>query len=50
VVVTVGVHFGSIGRRGLDSGVIGITRLTPQVQRAQEVLGVNLDLQAAPLR
>jgi hypothetical protein len=50
VVVTVGVHVGSIGLPGLDSGVIGITRLTPQVQRAQEVLGVSLDLQEAPLQ
>jgi hypothetical protein len=46
VVVTVGAHFGSI----VDSGVIGITRLTPQVLRAQQVLGVNLDLQEAPLQ
>jgi hypothetical protein len=46
VVVTVGVHFGSI----VDSGVIGITRLTPQVLRAQQVLGVNLHLQEAPLQ
>src|SRR6266480_3010604 len=41
VVVTVGVHLGT----SFDSGVIGITRLTPQVERAQQVLGVDLVLQ-----
>jgi hypothetical protein len=30
--------------------MIGITRLTPQVERAQQVLGVNLVLQEAPLQ
>ena len=44
VVVTVGVHIGT----SFDSGVIGITRLTPQVERAQQVLGVDLVLQTAP--
>ena len=44
VVVTVGVHLGT----SFDSGVIGITRLTPQVERAQQVLGVDLALQLAP--
>jgi len=44
VVVTVGVHIGT----SFDSGVIGITRLTPQVERAQQVLGVDLALQTAP--
>ena len=43
VVVTVGVHIGT----SFDSGVIGITRLTPQVERAQQVLGVDLALQTA---
>src|SRR6266513_920286 len=43
VVVTVGVHLGT----SFDSGVIGITRLTPQVERAQQVLGVDLVLQTA---
>jgi hypothetical protein len=50
VLVTVGVHTASIGSGGLDAGMIGITRLTPQVERAQQVLGVNLDLQKAPLQ
>src|SRR5258708_26118689 len=31
VLVTVGVHTASIGSGGLDAGMIGITRLTPQV-------------------
>ena len=44
VVVTVGVHIGT----SFDSGVIGITRLTPQVERARQVLGVDLVLQTAP--
>jgi hypothetical protein len=50
VAVTFGVHFGSVGVLGMNGGVIGITRLTPQVLRAQQVLGVNLDLQEAPLQ
>ena len=28
---------------------MGITRLTPQVNRAEQVLGTQLDLQTAPL-
>ena len=50
VLVTVGVHTGTIGLGGLDAGVIGITRLTPQVERAQAILGVNLELQLAPVQ
>jgi len=48
VLVTVGVHTASIGSGGLDAGLIGMTRLTPQVERAKEVLGVDLVLQLAP--
>ena len=48
VLVTVGVHTASIGSDGLDAGLIGMTRLTPQVERAQQVLGVDLALQTAP--
>src|SRR5437773_2923755 len=48
VLVTVGVHTASVGSGGLDAGLIGITRLTPQVERAQQVLGVDLVLQTAP--
>jgi hypothetical protein len=48
VVVTVGVHTGSIGAGGVDAGISGITRLTPQVERAEDVLGVGLTLELAP--
>jgi hypothetical protein len=43
------VHTASIGSDGLDAGMIGITRLTPQVERAGQVLGTNLVLQVAPI-
>jgi hypothetical protein len=48
VVVTVGIHSRSIGTSGIDAGVVGITRLSPQVARAQQVLGLSLSLQTAP--
>ncbi|HYC54957.1 MAG TPA: hypothetical protein VEL28_08455 [Candidatus Binatia bacterium] len=48
VLVTVGIHTGTIGSDGIDAGVIGITRLTPQVERAEEVLGIELMLGTAP--
>jgi len=48
VLVTVGVHTASVDSDGLDAGMIGMTRLTPQVERAQQVLGVDLALQTAP--
>jgi len=48
VVVTVGVHTGGIGTGGVDAGIAGITRLTPQVERAEDVLGIGLALQTAP--
>ena len=48
VLVTIGIHSGSIGSGGLDLGVIGITRLAPQAARAEEVLGISLTLQRAP--
>lgn len=48
--VTVGVHTGSLGLAGGDAGLIGITRLTPQVARAQQILGANLVLQSAPVQ
>lgn len=49
VLVTVGLHADSIGADGIDAGLIGITRLAPQVARAEEVLGLDLTLQTAPL-
>lgn len=49
VLVTMGVHTaGSIGLAGGDAGLVGITRLSPQVERAQQLLGTNLVLQTAP--
>jgi hypothetical protein len=47
VLVTVGVHTGSIGTGGLDAGVVGITRLAPQLARAASMLGVGLTLVTA---
>jgi hypothetical protein len=46
--VTVGAHTGTLGLAGGDAGLVGITRLTPQVERAQQVLGTSLVLQSAP--
>jgi hypothetical protein len=50
VLVTVGVHSSSIGTGGVDAGVVGITRIAPQVARAEQVLGTSLGLQTAPLQ
>ena len=47
VLVTVGVHTGSIGLP-TDAGFIGITRLAPQEARAEQVLGTALTLVTAP--
>ncbi len=44
MLVTVGVHTGSIGTGGVDAGVVGITRLAPQVERAAQVLGTSVTL------
>jgi hypothetical protein len=48
VIVTTGLHSSSIGTGGVDAGTMGITRLTPQVNRAEQVLGTDLTLQTAP--
>jgi hypothetical protein len=45
VVVTIGAHVAGI----FDHGFIGMTRLKPQVELAQQRLGVTLTLQLAPL-
>jgi hypothetical protein len=47
VLVTVGVHTGSIGTGGVDAGIVGITRLAPQVGRAAQVLGTSVTLVTA---
>jgi hypothetical protein len=49
VLVTFGLHVGSIGSEGIDAGVVGITRLPPQLQRASEALGIRLRLLTAPV-
>ena len=49
VLVTVGIHTGSLGTGGIDAGLIGITRLAPQEARAEQVLGTGLTLQTAGL-
>ena len=49
VVVTIGVHLASLGTNGIDAGTIGITRLTPQLARASQLLGPTFELQTAAL-
>ena len=49
VIVTTGVHSSSIGTGGIDAGTMGVTRLAPQEARAEQVLGVGMTLQTAPL-
>jgi hypothetical protein len=49
VIVTTGIHSSSIGTSGVDAGTMGVTRITPQVNRAEQVLGTQLSLQTAPL-
>jgi hypothetical protein len=48
VIVTTGIHLASIGFPSSDAGTMGVTRLAPQVARAQQVLGIGLTLQTAP--
>jgi hypothetical protein len=48
VIVTTGLHTGSIGTSDVDAGSMGVTRLAPQVARAERVLGTALTLQQAP--
>ena len=47
VAVTVGAHSGGTGVGGIDTGSVGITRLTPQIDRAEEQLGIDLTLVTA---
>jgi hypothetical protein len=49
VIVTTGLHSSSIGTGGIDAGTMGVTRLAPQEARAEQVLGVQVTLQTAPL-
>jgi hypothetical protein len=50
VVVSTGLHLSDdlLSLEGLDVGLVGITRLTPQLERAEEVLGTDLELVTAP--
>jgi hypothetical protein len=47
VIVTTGLHTGTLGSGGIDAGSMGVTRLAPQVARAGQQLGTSLDLQEA---
>jgi hypothetical protein len=47
VLVSVGVHGLGIYEDGIDFGTIGITRLGPQLTRAQEKLGASIELVTA---
>ncbi len=50
VVVTTGLQLGDslISGDGLDVGLVGITRLVPQLERAEEALGTDFELVEAP--
>jgi hypothetical protein len=47
VLVTVGIHGFAYSENGVDAGTIGITRLAPQVARAEEALGLDFSLVTA---
>lgn len=49
VLVTVGLHLNTLGLTGVDAGAMGITRLGPQLRRAEDVLGLGLTLRQASL-
>ncbi len=44
VLVAVGLNLGSIGSGGLDAGLVQVVRMGPQLQRAQQALGIDLNL------
>lgn len=50
VVISVGLHVANPlpTLEGLDAGLVGITRIAPQIERAEAVLGTDLDLVEAP--
>ena len=45
VLVTVGLHLGGLP----NAGLVGVTRLGPQMAQAQDALGIGLQLRTAPL-
>lgn len=49
-VVSTGLHLGDslVSLEGVDVGLVGITRLAPQLAQAENVLGTNLELVTAP--
>ena len=47
VLVTTGLHGIGFDDKGLDFGTMGITRLAPQLTRAEQALGTTLELQLA---
>lgn len=44
VLVTTGIHGLGVDDNGVDFGTVGITRIVPQVERAQEALGLQLTM------
>ena len=48
VLVTTGIHGFGFNENGVDFGTMGITRITPQIERASEALGIPLELVTAP--
>ena len=47
IVVTTGLHLASLGTGGVDAGLIGITRVGPQIARATQATGVGYTLVTA---
>jgi hypothetical protein len=50
VLVTVGLHPISVSPKGVHTGTLGITRLGPQIARAERAMGKNLRLKRAARR
>jgi len=49
VLVAGGVNFGGMTEHGVDFGDIAVTRLSPQLARAEQVTGIHFELVTAPL-
>ena len=45
--MTTGLHPASLGTSGVDAGLMGVTRLAPQLERAQAVTGVAYSIVTA---
>ncbi len=53
VVVTTGLHppddlAGLLALDGLDAGLVGITRITPQIEQVGRALGTSFEIVTAP--